>query len=54
MKMAAAIAIASCVSDDELAPDFIIPSPFNPDVAKKSQRLLKKQLKNKCSSYLNL
>lgn len=35
MKMAAAIAIASCVNKNELAPDFIIPSPFNPQVAQK-------------------
>lgn len=35
MKMAAAIAIASCVDENELAPDFIIPSPFNPQVAQK-------------------
>lgn len=35
MKMAAAIAIASCVDENELSPDFIIPSPFNPQVAQK-------------------
>ncbi|WP_195927017.1 NAD(P)-dependent malic enzyme [Turicibacter sanguinis] len=45
MKMAAAIAIASCVSDDELAPDFIIPSPFNPDVAKKVAEAVKETAK---------
>ncbi len=33
MKLAAAEAIASAVSDDELAPDFIIPSVFNKHVA---------------------
>ena len=33
MKVAAARAIASTVSDDELAPDHIIPSVFNPNVA---------------------
>ena len=32
MKLAAAYAIASLVSDAELAPDFVIPSPFNPKV----------------------
>mgnify|MGYP004680596217 FL=1 len=34
MKMAAAAAIAELVSDKELAPDFIIPDPFNPEVAR--------------------
>ena len=34
MKMAAAAAIAELVSDEELAPDFIIPDPFNPEVAR--------------------
>ncbi len=33
MKVAAAYAIAACVSDDELSPDMVIPSPFNPKVA---------------------
>ncbi len=33
MKMAAAEAIAACVSDDELREDYIIPSVFNRDVA---------------------
>lgn len=33
MKIAAAKAIASCVSDEELTADFIIPSTFNPEVA---------------------
>jgi len=32
MKVAAARAIASTVSADELAPNFVIPSVFNPDV----------------------
>jgi malate dehydrogenase (oxaloacetate-decarboxylating) len=32
MKLAAAHAIASVVSEEELAPDYIIPSIFNPDV----------------------
>jgi malate dehydrogenase (oxaloacetate-decarboxylating) len=33
MKLAAARAIASVVSDDELDPEYIIPSVFNRDVA---------------------
>ncbi len=33
MKMAAARAIAACVSDEELGVDFIVPSAFNPNVA---------------------
>ncbi len=33
MKRAAAVAIASIVSDDELSPDYIIPDAFNPRVA---------------------
>ena len=38
MKMAAAAAIAELVSDEELAPDFIIPDPFNPEVARNVAR----------------
>jgi len=34
MKMAAARGIASLVSDEELKPDYVIPSPFDPRVAK--------------------
>ena len=34
MKLAAAHAIASIVKPDELSPDYIIPSPFNREVAK--------------------
>ena len=34
MKKAAAYAIASLVSDDQLNPDYIIPSPFDPRVGK--------------------
>lgn len=45
MKMAAAIAIASCVSDEELAPDFIIPSPFNPQVVQKVAEAVKETAK---------
>jgi malate dehydrogenase (oxaloacetate-decarboxylating) len=33
MKLAAARAIASVVTDDEIDPEYIIPSPFNRDVA---------------------
>ena len=33
MKVAAAEAIADCISDDELNEDYIIPSVFNRDVA---------------------
>ncbi len=33
MKIAAAKAIASFIGDDELAPDYIIPSPFDKRVA---------------------
>ena len=32
MKIAAADAIASCVSESELRPDYIIPDSFNPHV----------------------
>lgn len=35
MKIAAAKAIAACVSDEELNPEYIIPDAFNPNVAKK-------------------
>ena len=34
MKMAAARGIASLVSDEEMKPDYVIPSPFDPRVAK--------------------
>ncbi|HEY6697370.1 MAG TPA: hypothetical protein VIZ67_04030 [Acidimicrobiales bacterium] len=33
MKLAAAEAIAGCVADDELAPDHIVPSVFDPQMA---------------------
>jgi malate dehydrogenase (oxaloacetate-decarboxylating) len=33
MKVAAAGAIAACVSDEELGPDYIVPTPLNRDVA---------------------
>jgi len=35
MKLAAARAIASCISKEDLRPDFIIPSAFDPEVAKR-------------------
>ncbi|HVM40743.1 MAG TPA: NAD-dependent malic enzyme [Acidimicrobiia bacterium] len=35
MKLAAAEAIASCVSDEELSPSYIIPSVFNPQVVER-------------------
>lgn len=38
MKLAAAEAIASVVSDDELSEDYIIPSPLHPDVFPKEAR----------------
>jgi malate dehydrogenase (oxaloacetate-decarboxylating) len=46
MKIAAAQAIADCVSDDELSPDYIIPDSFNekvtPAVAKAVAQAAKK------------
>lgn len=33
MKMAAAIGIASCIKDEDLRDDYIVPSPFDPAVA---------------------
>ena len=33
MKLAAALAIAGLVSDDELNEEYIMPQPFNPNVA---------------------
>ena len=35
MKLAASYAIASCISESELRPDYIIPSPFDPEVTKR-------------------
>jgi malate dehydrogenase (oxaloacetate-decarboxylating) len=35
MKLAAAYAIASCISDSELNEDYIIPGVFNPLVAQR-------------------
>jgi malate dehydrogenase (oxaloacetate-decarboxylating) len=34
MKIAAAKAIASLISDEELNPEYVIPAPFDPRVAK--------------------
>ncbi len=34
MKMAAAVGLASLVSEDELSPEYVIPDAFNPNVAK--------------------
>ena len=34
MKMAAAMGLASLIKEDELRPDYVIPSPFDPRVAK--------------------
>ena len=41
MKIAAAKAIASLVSDDELKPDYIIPAPFDPRVGKTVAKAVK-------------
>lgn len=41
MKLAAAIAIASCIPEESLRSDYIIPSPFDPDVAKKVAEAVK-------------
>jgi malate dehydrogenase (oxaloacetate-decarboxylating) len=38
MKLAAAHAIAGCISDEELAPDFIVPSVFNRSVVQQVAR----------------
>ncbi len=43
MKKAAAQAIANCVSEVELGPDYIIPSVFNPQVAKRVARAVHEQ-----------
>lgn len=41
MKLAAAKAIASCVSDEELCTEMIIPSPFDPNVVKRVAEAVK-------------
>lgn len=43
MNIAAAEAIASCVSDEELSEDYIIPTPFHPDVYPKEARAVAEQ-----------
>ena len=42
MKLAAAKAIAACVTGAELKPEFIVPSPFDPQVAKAVAEAVKK------------
>ena len=42
MKMAAAIGIASLVTDEELRPDYVIPSPFDRRVAETVANEVKK------------
>lgn len=44
MKMAAALAIASLVSDDELSEDNIMPEPFNPKVAEAVSEAVKAKI----------
>jgi malate dehydrogenase (oxaloacetate-decarboxylating) len=44
MKMAAALAIASLVSDDELNEDNIMPEPFNPKVAEAVSEAVKAKI----------
>ncbi len=46
MKIKAAYAIASIISDEELAPDYIIPSPFNLEVAKVVSKAVYDEVKN--------
>ncbi|ALM75875.1 NAD(P)-dependent malic enzyme [Thermococcus barophilus] len=43
MNIAAAEAISSCVSDDELSEDYIIPTPLHPDVYPKEARAVAEQ-----------
>lgn len=45
MKLAAALAIASLVSDDELCEDYVMPEAFNPDVADKVAEAVKACIK---------
>jgi malate dehydrogenase (oxaloacetate-decarboxylating) len=44
MKLAAAYAIANCVSNKELSPTFIMPSVFNPNVSLKVSEAVKKEV----------
>ena len=41
MKMAAAVAIADCIDEDELCPDYVIPSVFDKRVARRVARAVK-------------
>ena len=43
MNIAAAEAIARCVSDEELSEDYIIPTPLHPDVYPKEARAVAEQ-----------
>ena len=45
MKLAAALAIASLVKDEELCEDFVMPEAFNPDVASKVAEAVKACIK---------
>ncbi|PKM86162.1 MAG: NAD-dependent malic enzyme, partial [Firmicutes bacterium HGW-Firmicutes-10] len=42
MKMAAAVGIASLIEEKDLTPEYVIPSPFDPRVAKKVAEEVKK------------
>ncbi|MBU1198073.1 NAD-dependent malic enzyme [Candidatus Micrarchaeota archaeon] len=42
MKLAAAEALAACIPENELKPDYIIPSPFNPLVVKNVSEAVRK------------
>jgi malate dehydrogenase (oxaloacetate-decarboxylating) len=48
MKIAAAKAIASLVSDDELKPEYIIPAPFDERVAETVANAVKEAAKATC------
>lgn len=43
MKLAAARALASIVSDEELCEDYIIPDAFNPEVVKVVAKAVKEE-----------
>ena len=45
MKLAASIAIASLVSDEELSEEFIMPEPFDPRIAETVAEAVKKHIK---------
>ena len=42
MKLAASKAIAYVIKDEELSPDYIVPSPFDPRVVKEVSEAVKK------------